>query len=230
MRLFYLFFFFLSSVSLFAQQNSELNRTITVIGSAEMNVKPDEIELEVVISNAHLKTSSKASMKKAEDEFFDVLNKNGIDAEAVKVANSGYYWLYWWRYNRGDYRRKTYKVKLDILTDFMKLMNDLDYKEIESIRISNSTNRRIQEYRKEVKIQAVREAKEKANYLLESIDEKLGGLVTLEELSPKTNYYWRGQQNVLSNAIVSSPPNEGGMENVSSIKIRYEMKTVFFIK
>lgn len=231
MKLLYIFFFFLSFTTVFAQQNAILNRIITVTGSAEMNVKPDEIELEIIISNAHLKSNDKESRKKAEDDFFDVLKKNGISIKEVKLSSSSYYWLYWWRYNRGDYHRKTYRVKLDVTTDFMSLMKDLDYKEVESIRILDRTNKRIQEYRKDVKIKAVKAAKDKATYLLESIDEKLGSIVTLEELTPNNNnYYWRGQQNALSNVVVSNSSNDTSMQNVSTIKIRYEVKAVFYIQ
>jgi len=44
------------------------------------------------------------------------------------------------------------------------------------------------------------------------------------------NHYWRGNQNLLSNAVVETNYNEGEMDNVASIKLRYEVKAKFEIK
>lgn len=214
--------------SLVAQAlKAEEKRYITVTGSAEVSVQPDEIELEIVLKEFGDR-DNKTDLAKLEREFFNTLEKNKIPKEKVTFNNSNYYWYYWWRYRKEYHKEKRYNVKLDKSTDFLSLMKDLDKNGVHSLSIANSTNEKLQVLRKEVKIQAVQAAKDKAEYLLESIGEKLGRVLAIEELPDNSNYYWRNNQ--ISNVAISTNRTEEEFDNIASIKLRYEIKAKFEIK
>jgi len=221
----------LTSNILFGQNTStEESRFISVTGSAEVVVSPDEIELEITLKEYTSQNETKIELSRIESKFIDILNKNKVDKRNIVFGNSDYYWYYWWSYRNDTYKQKKYKVKLDSSTDFLALVQDLDTEGVYSLRISNTTNKQLQKLRKDIKISALRAAKEKAIYLLESIDEQIGKVISIEEVPDNRNYYWRGNQNLLSNAVVSTSASNDDMENVATIKLRYEVKAKFEIE
>ena len=213
----------------FAQElKIEDKRYITVTGSAEVEVEPDAIELEIGLKEEG-DHDHKIDLATIEKDFFRILEENNIPLEQVTFTNSDYYWYYWWTYRKNVYKEKRYNVKLDKSTDFMALMKALDRKGISSLRIANTTNEKLQDLRKEVKIQAVQAAKDKAKYLLESIGEKLGRVISIEEMPDNNNnYYWRNAQ-ALSNVNIRSTDTEDGIEHIANITLRYEIKARFEI-
>jgi len=208
--------------------SDETQRQISVTGSAEVIVSPDEIELEVVLKEHYITSNNKETLDRIEAKFKSVLKKNNIDQDKVIFGNSDYYWYRWWSYRNNEYKQKIYKIKLKSDTDILSFVQDLDFQGVHSLRISNSTNSKLQELRKEIKISAVKAAKEKAKYLLESIDEKVGRVISIEEVPDHHNYYWNRNQNIMSNYKTTNTSNED-IDNIATIKLRYEVKAKFEI-
>lgn len=227
-------------------QFTDTRRFIEVSGSAEMNLQPDEIELEVILQE-YDRSGRKIKLDNINDSFYAVLRKNKMKAEDLEFINNAnyYYWWYWWSYRNEYYQTKTITLKLSSQTNILKLVEDLNTKWVQSIRIAKSTHSKLQEYRKQVKAEAAKAAKEKATYLLESLGEELDNVLSVEEVPETTNnnnpynYYWwynQGSSNLLSNSNVSVNQNQGsssrssGIEHVASIKLRYEIKVKFAIR
>lgn len=213
--------------------STETPRIITVTGSAEIVIPPDEIELEITLTES----GGWNTMSKIEQAFMKLLLGNDIKNDKVifNSSNASFYWYYWW-YHRNDSRKsKKITLKLDVKTDFMKLVRDLDKEYVSSIRITKTSNKDLQKFRREVKIEAIKAAKAKATYLLEAVDEEVGRLMMVEELQiVDNNNHWYGQieSNVVSNSVMSyskSDRSGGYIENVPEIKLRYEIKTKFEI-
>lgn len=201
-------------------------RYISVTGSAEVVVAPDEIELEIILREHKAATD----LSKIEERFITILKQHNIDDGNIILGNATYYWYYWWRSRKDFYQQKTFKVQLDSSTDFLALVKALDIKGVHSLRIAKTSNTELQKLRKEVKIAALKAAKEKATYLLESIDEKVGKVISIEELTDNPNHYWRRNQNLLSNAVITTSSDNDEIENVTTIKLRYEVKAKFEIE
>ena len=94
----------------------------------------------------------------------------------------------------------------------------------------------ITEYRRQVKVEAMVAAKEKASALLEAIGQKAGKVIEVIEMpeSANANYWYNpySAQNLTSNCVVSQPSSgysEGGESYVPSIKLRFEIKAKFEI-
>lgn len=209
----------------------ELGRHIIVVGSADITVQPDEIELEIQLEEYNRAVIGKVNLSAIESKFIRILKENNIDDSKVIFADSRYYWYYWWSSRRSDYKRKAFIVKLNIETDFLSLVKDLDFEGVKSLKISNTSNSELQNLRREVKVTALKAAKEKASYLLESIDEQVGRVLSIEEIPENNNnYYWRGRPNALSNTTITRNSTSSEMESVSSIKLRCQIKAKFEIK
>src|SRR5688572_5758461 len=201
-------------------------RYITVTGSAEVNVQPDEIELDITLKE-YGDDPFRTALNSIENQFFAILRKHDIPEEKVIFDNANYYWYYWWRYRNDSYKEKRYCLKLDKSTDFLALVKDLNIKGVSKIDIGSTTNAQLQELRKEVKIMAVQAAKDKATYLLESIGEKPGRVLAVEEVSDYGyNNYSMSKQ---SNMVAQTTPSGEEIENLATIKLRFEIKAKFEI-
>ena len=212
---------------LMSQEEIE-GRFITVTGSADIYVQPDKLSLDITLQEIERSGSgSKIELSMLEDKLMKVLSKNQVPAASVAFKNANMDWYYWWRTRKSVLQRKTYTITLDTSVNFLQLVQDLDFNGVESIDISNSTSSRIQELRKEVKIEAVKAAKEKARYLLESIGEKVGKIVSIEEI-PEQQYYYLPQAN--SNVRIDRQDIGNEIEGLSAIKLRYEIKAKFEIQ
>jgi uncharacterized protein YggE len=215
---------------LFGQKSETSQKYIEVEGSADMLVQPDELDLEIEVVEID-NNSLKIDLHKIEQKFDSILILNSIDrTEKNLVGLETHKWYYWWRNRNKTYKSKTYKIKVQTQTNFLKLISDLNQKWVENIRIVNKTNKNLHEYRKQVKIEALKMAKEKATYLLASVNQNLGEVIFIEELNTQGNF-WSGRNNdMLSNSSLNSGSSDEDVNNTEQIKLKYEVKVRFKIK
>lgn len=225
-------------------QNQE-KKVIEVTGSAEIKLQPDEIVLEIILTEYN-GNSKKFKLDDIESEFYKILENNKIDTKKLVLENTNnqWYWYWYWRDRQDQYLTKTINLKLTKETDFLKLSEDLKVKWVQSIRVTKTSHSDVQRIRKEIKKEAMRAAKEKATYMLESVGEEIGGLLWVEELPENVpqlnqNPYWyynqnRALQDVTSNSYVNSSnvgvDSNTGVQNSHEIKLRFEVKAKFEIK
>lgn len=224
-------------------QNQE-KKFIEVTGSAEIKLQPDEIVLEIILTEFN-GNSKKFKLDDIESEFYKILENNKIDTKKLVLENTNnqWYWYWYWHDRQDQYLTKTINLKLNKETDFLKLSEDLKVKWVQSIRVTKTSHSDVQRIRKEIKKEAMRAAKEKATYMLESVGEEIGGLLSVEELPenvPQQNqnpWYYnqnRSLQDVTSNSYVNSSnvgvDSNAGVQNSNEIKLRFEVKAKFEIK
>ncbi|MBS1511169.1 MAG: SIMPL domain-containing protein [Bacteroidetes bacterium] len=217
-------------------QGIDTRKFIEVTGSAEMQVPPDELELEIRLQE-YDNAGKKVKLDVINAEFMTILKKNKIDTVAIQfndLYSANWYWWFWWEHREEYYQTKSVNIKLNSSSNILKLVEDLNKKWVQAIRISKSSNSKITQYRKEVKIEAAKAAKTKVAYLLEALNEEAGNVLAVEEVPEVNNEYsyWYRPANLLSNAIVSAPGGESvnAVENVFLIKVRYKIKVKFAIK
>lgn len=225
-------------------------KTINVTGSAEMPIKPDEIKLEV-----RLYYENNTKKKSKEKEFFNVLEKHGIKKDDVEMYGINhhhgpywrwyYYYYEYWYYSSSYYQTYTIPINKDI--DPQKLLSDLKKPLVYNLSIRNGKISNITEYRKKVKIEAIKAAKEKALYLLGAVGEQLGEVISIEEINPQLQQQYRSwdpwwgysysyPMNNLSastsNSVVSQPTQhqDNGVKNAPTDRIRYEVNVTFSIQ
>lgn len=242
MKTYILILLFIVSLSA-CSQNTINQPSIEVTGSAEMTIIPDQVEMEIILvsSNSYVKNP----FADVEKKFLKVLEDHKIPQSCLTFMSQDnwQYWYYWW-YEYRNQNTKTYKLKIDCNTMDLSFIKDLDANYIRSIRITSTTHSKLTEYRKQVKVEAMKMAKEKAGLLLESVGQKSGKVLEITEITEpaKTQNpydYWYGRnlivQNSTSNSVMSQPSNDysnpQNNENslIPTIKLRFEIKAKFEI-
>lgn len=235
-------FLFLSSALLsfssFAQERNPYPRTITVNGSAEMEIVPDEIYVQVYLKEYEKKGGSKITIDKIRQDFLTAIRSLGLPDTAISV--SGYdannYNPWWRKKNKKEelYASITYQVKLRSAAQVDQLVDRLDDNATQNFYISRTTHSRLDEFRRNLKAQAVRAAKEKAQFLADAVNEKIGVAITINEPGEYYQPYYgdmaanRMMKAEMVQSTAAAP--EQPQADFKKMKLRYEVTTVFELK
>lgn len=170
-----------------AQQPTPLQKTVHVQAVAEMEIVPDEVYVQVHLQEYDKKGSGKVDINSIKNEFLNRMKKLGLTEKEVTVQNySGYdgnNW--WWRKNKKrnpDLKASVqYLLKLNSVKQIDEVVKNLDDEATENFYIQKLTHSRIEEYKKQLKIQALKDAKEKAGFLAEALGAQLGDVLQINE-------------------------------------------------
>jgi len=210
-------------------------RTITVTGSAEMEIVPDEIYVQVDLKEYDKKGQGKISIDKIQKDFLNTVKALGIPDSAISIAGyDGYNGNPWWRKkNKKDelYASISYQLKLKSSKQVDDVVDRLDDNATQNFFIQRTASSKIEELRKQLKMQAIRAAKEKATYLAEAIDEKIGVAVTINE---PMEYYTPYVRNLrVANKMMETQQDQTGNAapvDFTKIKLKYDITVVFALQ
>jgi uncharacterized protein YggE len=233
-------------VCLYSKAQQPINpfpKTINVNGSAEMEVIPDEIYVQIDLKE-YQKRGDKIPLDQIKSEFLQNVRSVGIPDSAVTIASyEGFNGYPWWRKTRKDkaadlYASIAYQVKLNNSYKVDELVRILDDDATINFQVVRTSHSRINEWRKQLKIQAIKAAREKAEYLSAAINEKVGEAVTITEPTDLSIYY--GQRNAYakaSNYVLATDQLEGKRTatddpgvDFRKIKLKFDLNVVFAIK
>lgn len=224
-------------LSSFAQDNrNPFPRTITVNGSAEMEIVPDEIYVQVYLKEYEKKGTGKIAIDKIRQEFLAAVRSLGLPDTALSVsgydANNNNPW--WRKKNKKEelYASITYQVKLRSAAQVDQLVDKLDDNATQNFYISRTSHSRLDEFRRNLKIQAVKAARDKAVYLAEAVNASVGVPVTINEPGEYFQpYYDAAASNRMMKAeMVQSAPADQPQADFKKMKLRYEVSVVFELK
>jgi uncharacterized protein YggE len=210
-------------------------KKIEVTGSAEMEVSPDEVYVNFTLQEYYDKQKKKIDIDQIQKDFLDKCSKAGISKERIQIQNmSGFDQSNWyWRKKKKEQpdllASSTYIIKFGSASDIDKLVNLLDDNATSNMYISRTSHSQIEEYRKQIKTKALQAAKAKAQYLCESIGEKIGKTIYIQEINNdfgQPRPYMGAYSNTMDMQAKSA--NEGIEFQV--IKIRYEVLARFEIQ
>ena len=217
-------------------------KTISVNGSAEMDVIPDEIYVQVDLREYKKRGEEKTELDKIKNDFLASCKAVGIADSNIAVASyDGYNMANLWRRRKKDPELLSsiaYQIKFNNTKLIDDLVNRLDDEATNNFSIIKTSHSKITEYRKQLKIMAVKAAKEKATYLSESVNEQLGAAITIaepEEYSNSDVQAGRYKSNVSAlekskfDGFNSYGINDYGID-YRKIKIRYEVKVLYALK
>ena len=212
-----------------AQDSSMDKPYIEVKGSSEMEITPDELFVRITLKE-YKQGGSKVDLNTLESQLVKSLKKLSIDEKNLTVENvSGYNWN--WRKRKPDdfLGSKSFILKVSSLKQMNDLIDMQDPEGLNSINVQSYSHSKIEQYRKDVKIGAMKAAKEKATYLLESVDAELGRLLEVQEI----DYGYQAPRMMRSNMAMAEMSDASGYQSeveFMTIKIRAEMRVVFEIK
>lgn len=211
-------------------------KKIEVNGSAEMEITPDEIFINITLRE-YMNKSTKVGITKLEAQLQKAVQDAGIAKENFTIENVfGYNYDQWWRKKKKDddfMARKQYRLKLNRLDKINGILAAVDEEGIESVNIASFSHSKMEEYRKQVKMDALKAAKAKAEYLLGAIDEKIGGVLEIQEFN--TDQYSDVRPEMANVRMFSAKAADAAGvpdSNIDfkTIKVRAEIKAVFGIK
>ena len=212
-------------------------KTITVNGSAEIEIVPDEIYVMIDLKEYEKKGQGKVSIDKIRQDFLTVIRSLGLPDSAISVAAYDAYngnpWLR--KKNKKDelYASITYQVKLKNAAQVDQLVDKLDDNATNNFYIASTSHSKLDEFRRNLKIQAVKAAKEKAGYLAEAINEHVGEAVTINE----PNEYYQPYYGIVSNRMMKAESMQMADQSANQpqadfkkIKLKYDVTVVFALK
>ncbi len=196
---------------------------IEVTGVAEMEVEPDEI-----IFNIGIKADNKNQLADNEKLLFETLKNDGVKNEDIKFKS-----MYQNPSSKTIKFTKSFQFKVNTKTNVSKLFEDLNQKWVSNLNIAEIKNTKIADFRKTVKINALKAAKEKADYLLESMNKKTGTPLEITEIE---DYMSDSVLPVAYRSKMASVQLEAAdqnidysFDNIENIKLKYSIKARYEI-
>lgn len=227
----------LMSMQSFSQDNTK-QKTINVNGIAEMEIVPDEIYVQVNLREYDKKGGSKVDIEKIKNDFLKAATGIGIADSNISVqAYHGWDGTSWWikknKKTNPDLKAGIdYEVKLSSTKKLDELVAKLDDEATQGFSIVRVSHSKLQEFKKQLKIQAVKAAKEKAIYLADAIGEKVGDAFTINEPNEIGNFPQPVYANRMMKVEAMGDAGAPSVPNIDfkKIKLQFEVNVVFTLK
>lgn len=204
---------------------------IEVTGKAEAEIVPDEIYFKIVLNENDDK--GKQSLVQLEKSFLAILGNLNIDVEkslSVRDASSQFKTK---RLKSSDVlTTKTYLLLLNTADQVGSLMQMLDKAGIANVSVDRVGHSQIERFRREVKVNAVKAAKEKAVDLAKAVDQQAGRALYIYEY-PSNEVFPVRLASVSNVATEVYDQADGGQEPVvdfEKIKLEYSILARFELK
>lgn len=152
-------------------------------GTAEMEVDPDRIFISIHLSENN--TKGKKSVEQQEKELIEAIQKNGLDVKKLSVTDASAIYGSTSFWSKGVIQNKQFEFEAANASETKKIFMLLDNIGVSNANITRVDHSKMEDFKKEIKVKAIKSAKTKATYLLDAIGEKLGKPTVVRE----NNYY-----------------------------------------
>lgn len=214
----------------FAQNTTEKKpKTISVSGTAEMEITPDIIYLNIKLQEYMKDKSNKVTMATLEEQLRKAVQNAGIPAENLTIDNIDGEQA--WRRKKKDVdflAQKEFTLKVNNLVKVNSIVNGIDDGGLTDIHIQSHTHSKMDDYRRQVKVKALQVAKAKAKDMLEGIDEKLGGVM---EVTEEYMNVFPAQSTFANVSLYEAAPRDADTNiNFKTIKVTADVRAIFSIQ
>ncbi|HEV8285965.1 MAG TPA: SIMPL domain-containing protein [Chitinophagaceae bacterium] len=222
-----------------ADKPNPFPKTVTVTGSSEMEIIPDEIYVIIDLREYEKRGQTKTDIETIKSAFLQKCREIGLPDSVVTIASYEGYNNPWLRKKKKAdlYASISYQIKFNKSSDIDKLVDKLDDDATQNFRIVKTSHSKINEFRKQLKIQAIKAAKDKGIYLTEAIGEKLGEAITISESEENLTgaYILAKMSNSVSYYHDKFEGKAYGVDETASvdfkrIKLNFEVNVVFALK
>ncbi|HRP57764.1 SIMPL domain-containing protein, partial [Agriterribacter sp.] len=149
--------------------NNPYPKTINVTGSAEMEIVPDEIYVQVNLSEYEKRGSGKINMETIRKQFLELCKNAGIPDSLISIATyqgaDRLFWINKKKKNPDMMATISYIIKFNSIKKIDAIVEKLDDEATRGFFIVKASHSNIDVFRRQLKIQAVKAAKDKAIYL-----------------------------------------------------------------
>ncbi|RCH54969.1 SIMPL domain-containing protein [Mucilaginibacter hurinus] len=213
-------------------QSVDLRRKIEVTGIAEKEVTPDILNVSISLKE-YMDGKKKITISQLEQQLEKAVQEAGIPKEDFTVMNvSSWNYIIQKKKNPEFLASKQYGLRVRDLNKYNQILSKIDAKGIQYTNIDSYDYSKMAEVKKELKIQALLAARDKATYLLTSLGDKLGGAINIVE-NDNSNYpqplmYKAANMMVREQAADASAPESD--IDFKKIKLSFQIQAVFEIK
>ncbi len=173
-----------STINLFGQSPKKdiYERTIEVTGVAEMSIPPNEVVFKINLTE-RMEGKEKITIEKQEIVLKEALMRIGIDAQKDLKVVDLISTVSFQRRKIGEMGSKDYRLTVRDMSLISKLPDVAEQVHVNRLDLIYATHTDLPKFRKETKIEAIKAAKEKAEYMLTAIGQKLGKAVFIQEVN-----------------------------------------------
>ncbi|NLJ83266.1 MAG: SIMPL domain-containing protein [Bacteroidales bacterium] len=213
---------------------SEESPYIEVTGTAEQEVIPDEIYIAITIKEKYA-NRVKISIEEQESKLKEAIKSLGINLENLSLsdASADYVKIKWQK--KDVLTSKDYTLKVSHASIVGQVFMELEKLEITEASISKVNHSKMDSLKKEIKIKAIKDAKDKADYLLNAIGEQTGKPLIVREneiypirtLAAPLIKSSRSAANISYDATIEEESNEIQFQKIklqTSIYVKFSIK------
>lgn len=208
-----------------AQDFHQAIPTVSVNGSSQVKVTPDVIYLSINLDEGD--TKGKDALEEQRRRMFSALKKCGVDAEkqlSVVDMSSSFF------RKRGALAATQYELKLSSAEQVREVFSRLDEAGITNVNVSRTSSSKIDEYRKEARQQAIRNAQSRARELAEAIGQTIGACYEINDYTSEARV--TASRVMMKNSVSADMATEEAAEpNVEfeQIVINYNVSAKFVL-
>ena len=222
-----------------AQTTTAPPRTISANGTAWKEVTPDEIYVQITLREYNKKNNDKVDIETIKNQFLQKAKDLGLtDKDMTVQSYNG------WNGNIVIYKKNkknnpdlkasiTYQVKLHSTQQMDNLVSILDDDATQNFSVNKYDYSKMEELKKELQIEAVKNAKEKALYTANAIGENVGkamtidGAVEMNENGPRFYTFARAAKLEASADAGAPAPMD---VDFKKIKVQYNIQVTFLLQ
>ncbi len=165
---------------------------------------------------------TKVPLAKIEDGLIKSLRKAGIKKEDIRVRGLGNYWR---QQGKEFLFSKNLEVKINDFSKVNQLTSLVDAKGIRSLNVGQMSHTELEKFKKQVKTEALQNAKEKAAMMLQSLGEELGEVLSVSELNEGfARPYMAKSRMMAADASLES------VDQIQNLEVSYQVQVRFRIK
>ena len=218
----------ISATTIAFAQNVDLRRKIEVSGIAEEEVTPDIINLSISLQE-YINGKNKVTIDQLENQLESAVKDAGIAKEDFTISNvSAYNNAYQKKKNPDFLASKQYSIRFHDLNKFDVIMSKIDPKGVQSTNIDSYDYSKIKDLKRDLKIKALLDAKDKATYLLAAIGDKTGDAISITDVDNSNFPAPRAMMFKTMAMNASATPADSDID-FKKIKLSFQVNAVFEI-
>lgn len=221
--------FLVCAISALATIHAE-TRYIEVDGTAHTEVAPDEIHYIVQLREYFTEEfdgkkpqdfRTHVSIQEIDNRFRQQLACIGITEKNIRLHDIGDYG--WRREGEQFYVSKCYDITLADFSAIDKINEAVDRRAVEYMRVGDLISHNIDKHRRQCRIDALKAARDKAEYMARALGSQVGDVISIEEPS-NIGLMETAASPVTANVASNS---SGGYDNFRTIALRATVRVKF---
>jgi uncharacterized protein YggE len=205
---------------------------IEVAGTATLEIVPDKILVSVVLSEKN-NDNDQNNISKQEQSLQVIIQDMAIPKSRISLSDASSEIVEEKRRDKIVKVSKEYLIELKSASEVSTLLSKLSQAEIKESAIRSVEHSKIDSLRKEVRIMALKAAKEKAIYLTASIGEQIDKALEIREVPSDLGYAYYEQRSAMSNNISfgTDPAGSGTSQtDFKTLKIKFTYQIKYSLK